>query len=345
MFAWRNRPKGKGDMGRDPTSVLARSPWDFRNDASRIEVVGWDYTQLKPIDWNPFQPKESDFNWRGCPTIINFSSRPTDFEPPRKTTRGLRVTLPFITKMSPSDELLREANLAFLYCYREPKGEMVCLVLHENDGINSSGAKGQYYRPLGGQGIHFVAPQSVTVEFRTVYIRITSREQPLRLRLKALGFEGLAAIVLLDAKGTPKLLKQKPTDKKLFLLHVKCGEVFVRVLVSMGHEKRWCCMSTTPDKTFNIKKERASKEIAALMIDDRAGFSERMSTSTILPAGKFECTLKARPHGWLELPSNADLQQGTTGLEKVYSLGLRYGSSQRERLPVEIVESMWYDKK
>lgn len=144
MLAWRNRPKGKGDMGKDPTTVLAKSPWDFRNDAAITQAGGWDYTQLRPIDWNPFRPRESDFDWRGRPSAIQFTSRPTDFEPPRKTARGLRVTLPFITKMSPSDDVFRDANLAFLYCYREPQGEMVCLVLHEHDGINSSGMRFSY---------------------------------------------------------------------------------------------------------------------------------------------------------------------------------------------------------
>lgn len=205
-----------------------------------------------------------------------------------------------------------------------------------------AGAKGQFYRPLGGQGVHFIQPQSVTLQFRTVYIRTNSREQPLRLRLKALGFRGLAAVVIIGASDTPKLYKQKPKDKSFFLLHLRAGTQHVLILMSMGYRQEWCHVATFSDNLSDAEKVGNSKELLAAIINGRIQVDQRMHKSVALPEGELGCKLKARPQGWLELPHISDLQKGTTGLERVYSLELERITT--TNIPIQILSAAWCDK-
>ncbi|KAH8205801.1 hypothetical protein TruAng_000077 [Truncatella angustata] len=343
ILAWRNRPKAHGDMERDPTSVLAESPWDFRNDTINLKFTGFDFSQLRQIDWNPFQPREKDLTWPGCPTHVQFKSRPVDFEPPRKTARGLRVTLPFVIETSPSDYLIRGANLAFLYCFRRPKGEMVCLVLYEEDGIHSSSTKGQFYRPLGRSGIHFIAPRSVTLQFRTVYIRVIPRNLDPTPNWTQSAYQGLTRLILFGSIGKPQLFK---LDRiKIILIHIRRGSVFIRLLSSLGVYGIWCRLSITTGGTFEDERNAIVNDRRSFLANEDLIMEPRLRSILTLDNGYIECKLKARPKRWLDnVTAMTSLREDfeTLKLEQLYSLELRTSGPAADSPPeLEILGIVW----
>ncbi|KAI0129001.1 hypothetical protein BJ170DRAFT_732670 [Xylariales sp. AK1849] len=340
LLAWRSRAKGTGDMGRDPTGILARSPWDFRNHRTAVAGHDWSYDQLLPIAWNPSNPRESDFQWRGRPESLQIFPPPSDFEPPRITARGLRATLPFITTMSPSDEIHRQADLAFLYSIRQPKGEMVCLVLHEHDDINSSGAKGHFYRALGGPGVHFVSPQSVTLKFRTVHIRIKPREQPLRSATEELG--AYTALVLTGATPPNRLYTQMALNRPNLLIHFQRGSTFVDLLANTMPWAGWCLLSKSASGPYGNKHEQGSE---AQLLAVEATNRRQHSLLQMDGAEKIRCVLRSRPEGWLQLqiPGMGPTEMRQVGVpRKVWSLHVWVESNATEaNLTLNILGAEW----
>ncbi|KAI1842831.1 hypothetical protein JX265_002632 [Neoarthrinium moseri] len=341
LLAWRSRPRMQGDMGRDPTGILAKSAWDYRNDKRSLQAGVWNYNQLEPIDWNPSNPRAEDFQWRGRPSL-QFTSLPGDFEPPRITARGLRITLPFIISMSPVDDLQREAHLAFLYCIKQPKGEMVCLVLHENDDINSSGAKGQFYRPLGGTGVHFIAPRSITLQFRTVYLRMKPRDEPLRWLHP--GSQTFATVFLTGSIGATRSYNQVITNQGNLLVHLRIGPAHFRLIIGLGFYGKWCDLLPTSNENYADEHELFSRGLFRAMTN--GDFQVQQNLRSCLPlacGGTVECVLKHRPRGWLHIHALQDELVIRDSETKFYSVDIQVHSGNiDQRHHVDILGSKWF---
>ncbi|KAK8046743.1 hypothetical protein PG996_014807 [Apiospora saccharicola] len=168
-LAWVNRPETATDARLNLSSVLAQSPWDLRDGKLAPKEGGCSYGDIRPITWDPFSVSPNRFSWRGSPHTEGWVP-PKDVEPPRLTSRGLRITLPFVRSLSPDTEQQAGVLLAFIYSARE-SGDMVCLAIRKNDYIIQSALRGDYYRTLSMKNPRFVTAKSAAFEFRTIYIR------------------------------------------------------------------------------------------------------------------------------------------------------------------------------
>jgi hypothetical protein len=292
LLAWRTPPAIS--QKREPTGILATAVWNFQKPVDSLQPNGsnnWGFEELQPINWNPYKPSEKAFHWHGRPSKLKFSSSSGEFEPPRVTARGLRTTLPFITAMSPSDKLLRQAHLAFLYCVGKLGGEMACLILHKQGDINASGGRGEYYRAIPGPGVHFVSPESISLEFRTVYIWTKPTVGPKPLFATYM----MPAVMLGGAVGAPRVFMPLGNMEMIFLANIQRGPYSVQLVanVSAYEGGPWCLLVEGP-----------SERPAGLWnaIRDRPGFNlEPSSTLGLNATESVHALVKQLPPGWRKL--------------------------------------------
>ncbi|KAK8002839.1 hypothetical protein PG989_002558 [Apiospora arundinis] len=336
LLAWRSRPRSPDDMSLDPTSVLAKSPWDFRNGGLASEAGGWSYNSIRLIDWNPFDVSAANFKWHGRPLIGGWAPS-SDFEPPKITSRGLRITLPFLTSLSPATKLQDETSLAFLYSVG-PAGEMVCIALRKNDIVNSSVMKGDYYRTLASSNPRFVSATSVKFEFRTVYIRSKPREeQPLVSRWT----KNKHPVLVFDARLNGRRMMHEPLVYDMYepqtplIITARVGVRLVFIVAKIGELPH--CFIDEPPQQSEFQTPDGTKLAGAANRSGKLTFRMELSTSD-----KLQCSLKSRAMSWRNVVAPRIIgQEGASRLHQatnLYSLDLRVKSAD-EHLPIRYISA------
>ncbi|KAI1271979.1 heterokaryon incompatibility protein-domain-containing protein [Xylaria sp. FL0933] len=165
LLAWSGSSDGKG--------ALADSPRNFQNRTS-LHLASWSYNDIEVIKHAETYNEGVEILWPGGPSIHDRDRRPEpEFDPPRLTSRGLRLQLPVIDEYLPGDEVAepQKVFLLFLNCYLRPDNEAVCIRLSPSSETVTSSYTGPYYRSRH-DALHFVKASRINFTTKTIYLHI-----------------------------------------------------------------------------------------------------------------------------------------------------------------------------
>jgi hypothetical protein len=305
LFAWvdGSAPRFEGaQLTMNHAPVLASTPSNFRYPSRNFQNP-WDYADLRPIIINPFISGDGSMSGPDGPEVIYLDRAVTrDHEPPRLTARGLRITLPFIEHFSPGYEEFysgrgitpEQCHLAFTYLTVHPRLDLVCLLLREHEELDVWGDPdyhGQHHRT--GDGILVVQAKSISVRFKTVYLRTKS----LSYEVHEKDYFSATCVLAVTSNGIRTLKVYSPTGPRITThILIRHDSLYFHLVAFYYGFKSPSCFLIASQETTPTPSEVELKRVTQAIYD----LKQQLKTELPLPGGDIvRAVMRIRPLGWV----------------------------------------------